>query len=79
MELQEAISLELQEEKIGKTVRVIIDREESDYYVGRTQWDSPEVDPEVLVRKSVAMRKGEFYDVRVVEALPFELIAEPVV
>lgn len=78
MALQEQISLELQEEKIGLTVRVVIDREEDEYYVGRTQWDSPEVDPEVLVRKTKKLREGNFYDVTVLEALPFELIAEPV-
>lgn len=78
MEMQEQISLELQEEKVGRALRVIIDREEDEYYVGRTQWDSPEVDPEVLVRKTKKLRKGNFYDVVVRQALPFELIAEPV-
>ncbi len=76
MKLQEEISLDLQEEKIGKTLEVIIDREEDDYYIGRTQWDSPEVDPEVLVRKNKSLVIGEFYPVRITEALPFELIGE---
>ena len=52
MEIQEGIALELNEAKIGSTLRVIIDREEADYYVGRTEFDSPEVDPEVLVSKT---------------------------
>lgn len=76
MKLQEEISLKFQKEKVGKTLEVIIDREENDFYIGRTQWDSPEVDPEVLVRKSKHMEIGEFYSVRIMEALPFELIGE---
>ena len=76
MAFQEQISLEIQEEKIGKTLKVVIDREEDDYFVGRTQWDSPEVDPEVLVKKTHKLERGGFYNVRVVQALPFELVAE---
>ncbi len=75
MQLQENISLELNEKKIGQELSVIIDREESDFYVGRTQWDSPEVDPEVLIEKHHILNIGEFYKVRVVSALPFELMA----
>ena len=74
MELQEGISLELQQEKVGRKLRTIIDREDADYYVGRTEWDSPEVDPEVLVKKTKRLKLGEFYDVKIEEALPFELI-----
>lgn len=79
MSVQEEISQEIQNSKVGQTLRVIIDREDGDYYIGRTQWDSPEVDPEVLVKKSVGaghVRRGEFYDVKITAALPFELIAE---
>lgn len=75
MELQEEISLEIQQEKVGQTLRVIVDREDEDYYIGRTQWDSPEVDPEVLITKNKPLTIGEFAHVRVTEALPFELIA----
>jgi ribosomal protein S12 methylthiotransferase len=78
MSLQEEISLEIQEKKVGTRQRVIIDREESDYYVGRTQWDSPEVDPEVLVDKTVKLRRGDFVDVEITGAMPFELTARPV-
>ena len=78
MRLQEEISLELQQQKTGRVFDVIIDREEAEFYVGRTQWDSPEVDPEVLVRKTRGLAIGEFYPVRIIEALPFELIGEPV-
>jgi len=77
MALQEQISLEIQQTKVGKTLPVIIDSEEEDYYVGRTQWDSPEVDPEVLVEKSAPLTVGEFYDVAITEALPFELVGKP--
>ena len=75
MALQEDISLEIQEQKVGQTLRVIIDREEDDFYVGRTQWDSPEVDPEVLIKKDKLLPVGEFATVRVTQALPFELVA----
>ena len=77
MALQEGISLEHQQQKVGKTLEVVIDREEDEFYVGRTEWDSPEVDPEVLVYKDKKLSIGEFYNVKVVDALPFELIARP--
>lgn len=76
MELQEAISLEINENKIGTIQKVVIDREEEDYYIGRTQYDSPDVDPEVLIKKTTALNIGEFYSVQINEALPFELIGE---
>ena len=75
MDLQERISMELQQQKIGHRLEVVIDREEEEFYVGRTQWDSPEVDPEVLVKKDRTLMIGRFYEVEVKEALPFELIA----
>jgi ribosomal protein S12 methylthiotransferase len=75
MAIQEEIALASNEDKIGKTLRIIIDREEDDYYIGRTQWDSPEVDPEVLVEKDIDLKIGEFYNVSIKSALPFELIA----
>lgn len=74
MELQEAISLEINETKVGQTMKVIIDREEPDYYIGRTEFDSPEVDPEVLVSKEKTLQIGQFYNVEIQEAMPFELI-----
>ncbi len=76
MSLQESISLDIQEQKVGKTLRVLVDREEDDYYIGRTEWDSPEVDPEVLISKEQPLAIGEFANVRITEALPFELVAE---
>lgn len=76
MDLQEEISQNIQDAKVGTVMRVIIDREDTDYYVGRTQFDSPEVDPEVLIGKDKTLRIGEFYNVKIVEALPFELMGE---
>ncbi|MBD5250298.1 MAG: 30S ribosomal protein S12 methylthiotransferase RimO [Barnesiella sp.] len=78
MALQEEISAELMAAQIGSKVRVIIDCEEDDYYVGRTEYDSPEVDPEVLVEKTAALTPGDMIEVEVTDALPFELIARPV-
>ena len=76
MAIQEEIALELNEAKIGQTLRVVIDSENDEYYVGRTQYDSPEVDPEVLVRKSATLKKGMFYNVKITDAYPFELVGE---
>lgn len=76
MDLQEEISQQIQDSKVGKTFRVIVDREEDDYFVGRTQYDSPEVDPEVLIEKTRPLKVGEFYNVTITEALPFELIGK---
>ena len=74
MALQEDISMEIQEQKVGQTLKVIVDREEEEYYVGRTQWDSPEVDPEVLISKDEPLEIGQFANVRITQALPFELV-----
>lgn len=74
MALQEEISLDIQQQKTGSTLEVIVDREEPDYYIGRTQWDSPEVDPEVLIEKTRPLQRGEFYQVTIDKALPYELI-----
>ena len=68
--------MDIQSSKVGKVLKVIIDREEDEFYVGRTEFDSPEVDPEVLIKKSKPLKIGEFYNVTIVEALPFELIAD---
>ncbi len=74
MQRQEEISLDIQQQKVGKTLKVMIDREEPSHFVGRTEWDSPEVDPEVLVEKAPGIKVGEFAPVKITEALPFELI-----
>ncbi len=74
MRVQQRISAEVQEQKVGQTFRVIIDREEGDYYVGRTEFDSPEVDPEVLINADeYELDLGEFYDVKITSADDFDL------
>lgn len=77
MAVQEEITAEIQEEKVGKVLKVVIDREEGDYYVGRTEFDSPEVDLEVLVAAdSCDMEVGQFYNVKIKSAGVYELIGE---
>ncbi len=90
MRIQQRISNEVQEAKVGTLQRVIIDRTEGDYYVGRTQYDSPEVDPEVLIPIQVeegtsegqtlgaSLTIGRFYDVRITSADDFDLYATPI-
>ena len=72
---QEAISLEVNQSKVGQRLRVIVDREEADYYVGRSEYDSPEVDPEILIEKTEPLQIGEFYEVTLTSAQPFEFFA----
>ena len=80
MRVQQNISLACQENKVGKTFKVIIDRLEGDFYIGRTEFDSPEVDPEVLIRKTdnSELKIGEFYNVQVDGAEEFDLYAHVV-
>lgn len=76
MALQQQISEELTAEKVGKEFQVIIDRTEGDYYIGRTQFDSPEVDPEVLILRSEGeLELGAFYTARVYDSDAFDLYA----
>jgi ribosomal protein S12 methylthiotransferase len=77
MDVQQAISLELNEHKIGKTFTVLIDREEDDFFIGRTEHDSPDVDNEVLVSKAPGIGVGEFCSVRITSAAEFDLFGEP--
>lgn len=74
MDMQEGIALSVNETKVGQTMKVIIDREDSDYFVGRTEFDSPEVDGEVLISKAKDLVVGEFYNVRIEAAYPFDLL-----
>ncbi len=76
MQLQEEISLELNTAKVGSTMKVIIDNEEKDFYVGRTEFDSPDVDNSVLIRKDKALHIGEFYDVKITDAAEYDLYGE---
>lgn len=76
MALQESISEEIQQSKVGTAVEVVIDSHDDEYYIGRTEWDSPEVDPNVLIPRTrgLALRPGQYVKVHIDEALPFELI-----
>lgn len=76
MEIQQQISAELNQKHIGKTLRVLIDREEDDYYVGRTEYDSPEVDGEVLIEKTKTLQIGNFYPVHITGSDDFDLYGE---
>ena len=75
MRVQQAISMEVQASKVGSVFRVMIDRKEGEYYVGRTEYDSPEVDPEVLIRADSArpLAVGNFYDVKIHDSDDFDL------
>ena len=74
MHIQQNISAELEAEKIGQTLKVIIDRQEGDYYVGRTEFCSPEVDPEVLIPvEERRLKIGAFYDVQITDSEEFDL------
>lgn len=77
MRVQQRISSEVQEEKVGSVMRIIVDRCEGDYWVGRTEFDSPDVDPEVLIAKSSApeIKIGNFYEVKIISADDFDLYA----
>ena len=73
MRVQQHISAEIEAAKIGQTLRTVIDRHEGDWYVGRTEYCSPEVDPEVLIPAGEQLTVGEFYDVRITDAEEFDL------
>lgn len=76
MALQQTISAEVEAEKVGQVMRAIIDRKEGDYYVGRTEYCSPEVDPEVLISSDKSLRIGDFYQVRITDSEEFDIYAE---
>ncbi len=75
MEVQRQISNELNYQKIGNIYNAIIDRKEGDYYIGRTEYDSPEVDNEVLIQSDAKLKIGQFYNVRIIKADDFDLFA----
>ena len=75
MTIQQEISAELLSKMIDKKIRVLIDREEDEYYVGRTEYDSPEVDCEVLIEKTGKLKIGEFYTVTIQKTEDFDLYA----
>lgn len=73
MQTQQAISLSINEKRVGDTMKVLVDRKEGDYYVGRTEYDSPEVDNEVLIETKKALVSGDFTDVTFTRAEPFDM------
>ena len=75
MRIQQNISAELEAEKVGSVMRVVIDRREGDYWIGRTEFCSPEVDPEVLIPTDEPLEIGTFYDARITDAEEFDLYA----
>ncbi|CAG2533315.1 ribosomal protein S12 methylthiotransferase [Maribacter dokdonensis] len=79
MEIQSQISWELNQHKVGETFRCIIDRKEGNYFIGRTEFDSPDVDNEVLIDATKHyVKQGEFVNVKITEAADFDLYGEPV-
>ena len=79
MEIQQLISAEINQEKVGKIFKVLFDRKENGMWVGRTEFDSPDVDNEVLIEASKHyVKTGEFVMVKINDATEFDLFAEPV-
>ena len=78
MALQQEISTEIEAEKVGQTLKVIIDRKEGDYYIGRSEFCSPDVDPEVLIKAEKRLRVGNFYQVHITDSDEFDLYGEVV-
>lgn len=78
MEIQQAISADLNEKKVGRIISVIIDRREGDFFVGRTEYDSPEVDQEVLIPAEYKTKPGNFYRVMITQSSEFDLFGNPV-
>lgn len=78
MQLQESISLENNQELVGRKMKVLIDRHEGEHFIGRTEFDSPEVDNEVLVQNEYPLRIGDFSIIRIDEAAAFDLYGQPV-
>lgn len=76
MRVQQRISAEIMEQHIGKTYKTIIDRTEGDWYIGRTEASSPEIDPEVLISLNENLQVGEFYNVHITDATEFDLYGE---
>jgi ribosomal protein S12 methylthiotransferase len=78
MDIQQNISHDLNNRFIGRNLRVLVDREEADCFAGRTEFDSPEVDGEVLIEKSEGIRVGDFLEVEITGATEFDLYGKPV-
>ena len=77
MEIQQGISLEINRARIGEVVKVLVDRREGDYHIGRTEHDSPDIDQEVLIPANRDLTAGKFYDIRITDAAEFDLSGIP--
>ena len=78
MEIQQNISAELNDSYVGKVFKVIIDRKEGEFFIGRTEFDSPEVDQEVLIAAEHNLKPGSFYNILITQSTEFDLYGEPV-
>ncbi len=76
MGIQQGISAQLNAARVGQTLKVIIDREDPEFFVGRTEFDSPEVDGEVLINKEIPLKKGQFYSIKITGSEEFDLYGE---
>ncbi len=77
MEIQQGISLEINRSRIGEVVKVLVDRREGDYHIGRTEHDSPDIDQEVLIPANRDLTSGKFYDIRITDGAEFDLSGIP--
>ena len=78
MDVQQNISAELNEAYVGRTFKVIIDRKEGEFFIGRTEFDSPEVDQEILITNEYNLKPGNFYNILITKSIEFDLFGEPV-
>jgi ribosomal protein S12 methylthiotransferase len=79
MDLQSQISWDLNQEKVGKTFKCVIDRKEGTYFIGRTEFDSPDVDNEVLIDASkYYLKTGDFVSIKIIDATEYDLYGEPI-
>ncbi len=79
MAVQQSISEELNRERTGRVMKVIIDRREGEFFIGRTEYDSPEVDNEVLISTEYNLEPGNFYDIHITGSADFDLYGKPAV
>ena len=78
MEIQQSISAEINEKLVGQKLKVIIDRREGNFFIGRTEYDSPEVDQEVLISTGYDLQPGNFYRVEITQSTDFDLFGKPI-
>jgi ribosomal protein S12 methylthiotransferase len=78
MEIQQSVSLQLNNARVGQTMEILVDRTETEFHIGRTEFDSPEVDQEVLIPAQYNLSPGKYYDIMITEATEFDLFGMPV-